>query len=282
MLETSDLKIGIIGGSGFYSLEAVVDKVKREVETPWGSPSGPLVEGVLEGVNVVVLARHGRGHTKAPGEVPYRANIWALKEAGVTHVLAATACGSLQEEISPGMFVLLDSFIDRTTGRAQSFHSSDGLPGVCHIPMEPAFCPVLRDLVSQELDSLGYNHKKTGTAVTIQGPRFSSRAESKMFRLWGADVVNMTTVPEVVLAKEAGLSYVSVALPTDYDCWRDGETAVDQQSVMAVFASNVSRVKTLVQRVVARAGREQESLVKVVKENRDLAQGSIVQGSDKT
>jgi len=269
------VKVGIIGGSGFYKLDSLEGKVVREVVTPYGQPSTCPVEGTLGGVAVVVLARHGDHHSIPPGEVNYRANIWAMKELGVTHILAATACGSLKEEIQPGMFVILSSFIDRTSGRAQSFYSKDGLPGVCHIPMEPAFCTRTRQLVVEECKTLGYEMQETGTAVTIQGPRFSSRAESNMFRMWGADVVNMTTVPEVVLAKEAGLSYTSIALPTDYDCWKD--TVVDQQGVLAVFAQNISRVKTLIENVVGRIGKE--DWTEMIKTNQAMAANSIIMGS---
>jgi len=269
------VKIGIIGGSGFYKLDSLQDQVVREVDTPFGSPSSPPVEGLLRGVPVVVVARHGVHHSIPPGEVNYRANIWALKQLGVTHILAATACGSLKEEIKPGMFVILNSFIDRTNGRAQSFYSNDGFPGVCHIPMEPAFCPLTRQVVVEECRALGYDMKESGTAITIQGPRFSSRAESNLFRQWGADLVNMTTVPEVVLAKEAGLSYTSIALPTDYDCWKD--TVVDQQAVLAVFASNISRVKILIENVVARIG--ECDWTEMIKTNQELAANSVIVGS---
>ena len=139
------------------------------------------------------------------------------------------------------MFVILDSFIDRTNGRSQSFYGKEGLEGVCHIPMEPAFCPETRQVVIAECQKLGYQHRETGTAVTIQGPRFSSKAESVMFRSWGCDVINMTTVPEVVLAKEAAISYTAIALVTDYDCWKQSHGVVDQQSVMKVFADNVRK-----------------------------------------
>ena len=269
------VKVGIIGGSGFYRLDSLEDKIVRKVSTPFGVPSSHPVEGTLAGVPVVVLARHGDHHSIPPGEVNYRANIWALKQLGVTHILAATACGSLKEEIRPGMFVILDSFIDRTSGRAQSFYTKDGFPGVCHIPMEPAFCTRTRQMVVEECKALGFEMRETGTAVTIQGPRFSSRAESNMFRMWGADVVNMTTVPEVVLAKEAGLSYTSIALPTDYDCWKD--SVVDQQGVLAVFASNISRVKTLIEKVVVRVGREEWG--DMIQTIQSLADNSIIIGS---
>jgi len=268
------VKVGIIGGSGFYKMENLNNREEKVVETPFGKPSSTPVEGDLHGVRVVVIARHGLGHTFAPGDVNYRANIWAMKELGATHVIAATACGSLKEEIPPGMFVILDSFIDRTNGRNQSFYGKDGLPGVCHIPMEPAFCPETHKVVIEQCKKLGFKHCDKGTAVTIQGPRFSSKAESLMFRSWGCDVVNMTTVPEVVLAKEAGLSYVAIALVTDYDCWRDNHGVVDQQSVMKVFADNVTRVKTLIADVVVSIGNNNWD--EVINSNKKLASSSIM------
>ena len=293
------VKVGIIGGSGFYKLESLRNRQEVPLETPWGEPSSVPVSGDLGGVEVVVIARHGLSHSIAPGEVNYRcgqmtrhstnvylsvkiqtlcrANIWALKQLGVTHVVAATACGSLKEEISPGMFVILDSFVDRTQGRAQSFHGNDGLPGVCHIPMEPAFCPHTRQVVIEECRRLDYPHQDTGTCVTIQGPRFSSKAESLMFRSWGCDVVNMTSVPEVVLAREAGLSYSAIALVTDYDCWKQSHGIVDQASVRKVFADNVSRVKTLIEKVVVKIGNNNWD--EVIRDNRKLAEGSVVGGS---
>ena len=268
------IKVGIIGGSGFYKLESLEDKVTREgIETPFGPPSCSPVEGNLSGVAVVVLARHGLHHSIAPGDINNRANIWALHQLGVTHILAATACGSLEEEIPPGMFVVLDSFIDRTQGRAQSFYGGDGLRGVCHVPMEPAFCPQTRDCVIKSCRELGYLSRETGTAVTIQGPRFSTRAESQLFRSWGCHVVNMTTVPEVVLAKEIGISYASIALVTDYDCWRENHGVVDQQSVMKVFADNVSRVKTLIEKVVMRIGNN--NWTEIIENNKKLANSSL-------
>ena len=277
MMPTS-VKVGIIGGSGFYQLERLENKVVREeVETPFGAPSCSPVEGSLCGVAVVVLARHGLTHSVAPADINNRANIWALHQLGVTHILAATACGSLKEEIPPGMFVILDSFIDRTQGRAQSFYGADGLAGVSHIPMEPAFCPETRACVSQQCSELGFPARDTGTAVTIQGPRFSSKAESQLFRSWGCDVVNMTTVPEVVLAKELGISYASIALVTDYDCWRENHGVVDQQSVMKVFADNVSRVKTLIEKVVVRIGNQ--DWTEVIENNKKLASNSLVSAS---
>ena len=269
------VKVGIIGGSGFYKLESLEDKVTRDdIETPFGRPSCSPVEGRLGGVEVVVLARHGLNHSITPADINNRANIWALHHLGVTHILAATACGSLKEEIPPGMFVVLDSFIDRTQARAQSFYGGDGLTGVCHVPMEPAFCPQTRDCVISSCTDLGYLARHTGTAITIQGPRFSSRAESHLFRSWGCDVINMTTVPEVVLAKEIGISYASIALVTDYDCWRETHGVVDQQSVMKVFADNVSRVKTLIEKVVQKIGNKDWK--EVIENNKKVASSSVI------
>lgn len=273
-MDAPKLKVGVIGGSGFYKLEELENAKEVQVSTQWGEAK--VVTGSLGGVDVVLLARHGTSHSVPPGEVNYRANIWALRELGVTHVLATTACGSLREAITPGLFLLPSSFIDRTTGRPQSFYSSDGLPGVCHIPMEPAFCPLLRALVAEEARVLGFPICEGGTVVTIQGPRFSSKAESHMFRLWGADVVNMTSIPEVVLAKEAGLSYAAIAMPTDYDCWKEGQV-VDVTAVMEVFASNTARVKQLVVATVKKIGSQSWDLA--IAEARNLPINSIVHGS---
>ena len=196
------VKVGIIGGSGLEDPKFLKDQREVEYETPYGKPSSPLMVGKISGVEVVILSRHGKGHTIMPTNVPYQANIYALKEAGCTHILATTACGSLREEIKPGELVFIDQFIDRTTKRRSTFYEKDL---VCHIPMAEPFCPNLRRLLYEQARKLGFRCHERGTVVTIEGPRFSSRAESLMFRQWGGDVINMTTVPEVVLAREAGL-----------------------------------------------------------------------------
>ncbi len=199
-------QIGIIGGSGFYELEGLDATQSVEVKTEFGAPSDPVVVGKVAGVDCVVLARHGKGHRYNPTEVNYRANIRAMKKLGVTHILAATCCGSLREDLKPGELVVLDSFFDRTTKRAQSFHDqnssalSDDLGRVCHIPMHPSFCPETRKVILESASSLGLKAHDGGTMVTIEGPRFSSRAESNAFRSWGCDLINMTTVPEVTKA----------------------------------------------------------------------------------
>lgn len=186
-----------------------------------------------------------------PEAVNYRANMWALKEQGCTHVIATTATGSLQENITPGSFVILDSFIDRTQGRIQTFYDgAEGFHGVCHIPMSPAFSDVVRNALIETASEIGLECHPYGTCVTIQGPRFSSKAESKLFQSWGANVINMTTVPEVVLAREAGLCYACVALVTDYCCWRDGERSVSVDQVIAKFKENVHSIVELVTKTV--------------------------------
>jgi len=271
----TELKIGIIGGSGFYKMEQLEDVSEIKISTRFGEPSGPVVSGRIGGVAVCMLARHGAGHTLLPAEVNYAANIAAFKEIGVTHILSVTACGSLKEEISPGSFVILDSFLDRTQGRVSSFYGGSGLKGVAHTPMEPAFCNRTRELVRGVCEKLGFKVFGRGTVVTIQGPRFSSRAESVMFRTLGADVINMTTVPEVCLAKEAGISYTSIALATDYDCWKE-DNQVDTQSVLRVLSLNVARVKELLLKVIPEiASQDWEQTIKL---HREVAINSSIGG----
>ncbi|XP_030643921.1 S-methyl-5'-thioadenosine phosphorylase isoform X2 [Chanos chanos] len=227
MTAVTQIKIGIIGGSGLDDPDILEGRTERYVDTPFGKPSDALIVGKIKNVECVLLARHGRQHTIMPSNVNYQANIWALKEEGCTHILVTTACGSLKEEIQPGDIVIIDQFIDRTTKRAQTFYDGrpTSPPGVCHIPMAEPFCTRTREVLLEVARALGVRCHPRGTMLTIEGPRFSSRAESLMFRQWGADVINMTTVPEVVLAKEAGLCYASIAMATDYDCWKEHEEA---------------------------------------------------------
>lgn len=221
------------------------------LNTHFGNPSDVLIEGKIAGVDCVLLARHGRNHSIMPSNVNYRANIWALKEVGCTHLIVSTATGSLQENIQPGDIVIPNNFIDRTTKRAQTFYDGNELlVGVCHVPMEPAFCPRTRQVLIETARELGIKVHEQGTVVTIEGPRFSSKAESKLFRQWGADLVNMTLVPEVVLAKEAGLCYAAIAMATDYDCWRDCGESVNVADVLATFKKNVTKVTQLITNVI--------------------------------
>ncbi|XP_072946199.1 S-methyl-5'-thioadenosine phosphorylase [Epargyreus clarus] len=248
MNEAKKIKIGIIGGSGFDDPTLFENPVEHDITTLFGKPSDSLLEGSIKGVPCVLLARHGRKHQFQPSDVNYRANIWALKELGCTHILATTATGSLVEEYRPGDLVILDDFIDRTWGRKCTYfdNTAGGPRGVCHLPARPAFCAAARRALLAAARKRGYPCHDTGTAVTIQGPRFSSRAESLMHRQWGGHVVNMTTVPEVVLAKEAGLSYAAVALVTDYDCWREHEQSVSVSEVLAMFAKNVKKAADVI------------------------------------
>ncbi|KAK2852192.1 hypothetical protein Q7C36_007393 [Tachysurus vachellii] len=247
MASRPKVKIGIIGGSGLDDPDILEGRSERYVETPFGKPSDALILGKIRDVECVLLARHGRKHTIMPSNVNYRANIWALKEEKCTHVLVTTACGSLREDIRPGDIVLIDQFIDRTTKRAQTFHDGElrSPPGVSHIPMAEPFCSRTREVLSEAARSLGVSFHVSGTMVCIEGPRFSSRAESLMFRQWGADVINMTTVPEVVLAKEAGLCYAAVAMATDYDCWKQHEEAVCVDNVLKTMKENANKASSI-------------------------------------
>jgi 5'-methylthioadenosine phosphorylase len=242
-------KIGIIGGSGLDDPQILADAREIEVETAFGKPSSPLTLGKIEGVDVVILARHGRRHTIMPTNVPFRANIMALKEQGCTHILATSACGSLRLKIQPGHLVLPDQFIDRTTKRASTFYDRDR---VCHIPMEEPFCPQLRRLLHETAEELEIVHHLDRTVITIEGPRFSTRAESRMFRAWGADIINMSTVPEVVLAREAGLCYQVIAMSTDYDCFMETKENVTWEQIVSTMNANVAKVKRLLLAVIPR------------------------------
>uniref|UniRef100_A0A3Q2Q0C7 S-methyl-5'-thioadenosine phosphorylase n=1 Tax=Fundulus heteroclitus TaxID=8078 RepID=A0A3Q2Q0C7_FUNHE len=210
-------------------------------------PSDALILGKIKNVECVLLARHGRQHTIMPSNVNFRANIWALREEGCTHLVATTACGSLREEIQPGDIVIIDQFIDRTTKRHQTLYDGQPTspPGVSHIPMAEPFCNKTRELLVEVARSLGVKCHVRGTMLTIEGPRFSSRAESLMFRQWGADVINMTTVPEVVLAKEAGLCYASIAMATDYDCWKEHEEVVCVDNVLKTMKENANKASSI-------------------------------------
>jgi len=250
------VKIGVIGGSGLNNPEILENSKEVQVDTPYGPPSDVLIEGQVAGVPCVILARHGRKHDINPSNVNYRANIWALKSVGCTHVVVSCACGSLKEEIPPGNFVIIDSFIDRTHKRIQTFFDGSSLSpdGVCHIPMEPAFCNRTRKILYETAKGLGFPVHETGTAMCIEGPRFSSKAESNLYRSWGASVIGMTLVPEVVLAKEAGLLYAAVAMATDYDCWRGGSVNVNE--VMTTFKANVENITKLFVEVIPKIANE--------------------------
>ncbi len=246
----SKIKIGIIGGSGVDDPNILKGFKKIKKHTPYGAVSDLITTGKLDGREVVIIPRHGDSHRIYPTAVNYRANIWAMKELGVTHIIATTACGSLKEEIKPGHLIFIDQFIDRTTKRHQTFYEGHE---VCHIPMAEPFCHSLRKLLKKTAAELKIKSHAQGTMITIEGPRFSTKAESKMFRQWGADVINMSLVPEVVLAREAGICYASIAMSTDYDCWRESEgDSVTIDQVLAVMAKNAENVKKIILQAVSK------------------------------
>ncbi|XP_056019964.1 S-methyl-5'-thioadenosine phosphorylase-like [Ostrea edulis] len=246
------VKIGIVGGSGLSNPELLKNGKEVSMDTPFGKPSDVLITGEIEGVPCVLLSRHGRGNRINPTNVNYRANIWALQQAGCTHLLVTTACGSLQGNIHPIDIVVIDQFIDRTQKRNQTFFDGEpsSLPGLCHLPMAEPFCPRTRKILYDCAKDLGISCHEKGTMLTIEGPRFSSRAESKLWHSWGAHCINMTTVPEVILAKELGLCYGALALVTDYDSWREGEEAVNVENVTKTFKTNATNATAVILKAI--------------------------------
>ncbi len=236
------IKVGVIGGSGLDDPDFLRNPEEVDMETPYGAPSSSLTCGKIDGVPMAILARHGKKHTIRPSLVNFKANIWALKEIGCTHILAATAVGSLREEIEPGHLVIPDQFIDFTKQRESTFCADNE---VIHTSMAEPFCPKMRKALQESAEELGLVHHIDKTVITIEGPRFSTKAESHMFRSWNADVINMSTVPEVVLARELGIHYVTVAMSTDYDCWREGEEAVTWEMIVATMKNNSESVINL-------------------------------------
>ncbi|MFH2092306.1 MAG: S-methyl-5'-thioadenosine phosphorylase [Pseudomonadota bacterium] len=243
------VKIGIIGGSGLDNPDMLQDPEQLEVTTEYGDPSSPLMSGTIGGVRVLMLARHGRNHQYSPTQVNNRANIKALKNSGATHILATTACGSLRQKIDRGHLVVLDQFIDFTRFRKTSFVDSFE-NGPVHTAMAHPFDDGLRCSLFENAKQLGLQVHEKGCVVTIEGPRFSTVAESKMFRLWGADVINMSTAPEAILANEAGIPYAAVAMSTDYDCWKEDEAPVTWAQILEVFHQNADNVKQLLVKVI--------------------------------
>ncbi|XP_072494536.1 S-methyl-5'-thioadenosine phosphorylase-like [Notamacropus eugenii] len=241
------VKIGIIGGTGLDDPEIVEGRIEKYVDTPYGKPSDALILGKIKNVDCVLLARHGRQHTIMPSNINFQANIWALKEEGCTHIIVTTACGSLREEIQPGDIVIIDQFIDGTTKRHQTFYDGSHAcsSGVCHIPTAEPFCSKTREVLIETAKKLGLKCHSKGTMVTVEGPRFISRAEILMFRVWGADLINMTTVPEVVLAREAGICYATIAMATDYNCWKEHEEAVSVDNIMKTLKENSNKATSL-------------------------------------
>jgi len=248
-----ELVLGIMGGSGLYDLDALEDLRTERVDTPFGDPSDVLVTGTLDRVRMVFLPRHGRGHRLSPSEVNYRANIFAMKKMGVSRLISVSAVGSMREEIRPGDFVVCDQFFDRTRGRPATFFEG-GL--VAHVAFADPVCPDLsRWLVETGLER-GDRMHSGGTYLAIEGPQFSTRAESKVYRAWGVDVIGMTNLPEARLAREAEMCYATLAMATDYDCWHETEDDISVTAVLDVLRSNAARAREIIQCVGKKIARE--------------------------
>lgn len=248
----TNTKIAVIGGSGIYDIEGLENPEWITVETPWGAPSDQILTGVLEGVEMAFLPRHGRGHVHTPTSVPYRANIDALKRIGVTDVISVSACGSFREHMAPGDFVIVDQFIDRTFAREKSFF---GTGCVAHVSVAHPTCPRLSDACETAALAAGVTVHKGGTYLAMEGPQFSTLAESKMYRTsWGADVIGMTNMPEAKLAREAELCYASVAMITDYDSWHPDHGEVDVTEIIKTLLGNADKGRDMVKRLPALLG----------------------------
>ena len=245
--ETPQAEIGIIGGSGLYSMPGLTNVRELPIETPFGPPSDPLILGTLEGREVAFLARHGKGHRILPSELNFRANIFALKSLGCTSILSVSAVGSLKEEHKPTDFVIPDQFIDRTFARNATFFG-DGIVG--HVPFGDPICPIVAKTFAEACLEVGVVGKLGGTYVCMEGPQFSTRAESNLYRSWGADIIGMTNLQEAKLAREAEISYATLAMVTDYDCWREGHDDVTVDQVIAVMHQNSKNAQEVVRSAV--------------------------------
>ncbi len=249
-----DTMIGVIGGSGIYEIDGLEEAVWRDVDSPWGTPSDQVLTGTLDGVRMAFLPRHGRGHVHSPTSVPYRANIDALKRLGVTDVISVSACGSFREEMAPGDFVVVDQFIDRTFAREKSFF---GTGCVAHVSVAHPTCPRLGAACHQAGQAAGITIHQGGTYLAMEGPQFSTLAESKMYREhWGADVIGMTNMPEAKLAREAELCYASIAMVTDYDSWHPDHGEVDVNDIIRTLMGNAEKGREMIRGLPARLGAE--------------------------
>jgi 5'-methylthioadenosine phosphorylase len=238
--------LGIVGGSGFYNLPGIENARWERVDSPFGKPSDEILFAEIDGLPLRFLPRHGRGHRVPPSAINYRANIDALKRAGVTDLVSVSACGSLKEDYAPGHFVLVDQFIDRTFAREKSFFGA-GL--VAHVSVADPVSPLLVDALEAAARAEGIAYTRGGTYLVMEGPQFSTRAESNLYRSWGCDVIGMTNMPEAKLAREAEICYATVAMVTDYDCWHDDHAAVDVASIIAVMLANTEKAQRLVARL---------------------------------
>ncbi|GAB5489224.1 MAG: S-methyl-5'-thioadenosine phosphorylase [Parasphingorhabdus sp.] len=243
----SEWVLGIIGGSGLYQLDMLQDARWKTIDTPWGKPSDDLLVGKIGSVKCVFLPRHGRDHHIGPSQLNFRANIDAMKQLGVTDLVSISAVGSLVEELPPGHFVAVDQFIDRTFAREKSFFG-DGL--VAHVSMADPVCPRLSKFAADAAKNAGANVHQGGTYLAMEGPQFSSRAESHLYKQWGAHVIGMTAMPEAKLAREAELPYALIGMVTDYDCWRENEAPVEVEAVIAQLTANATKARSLIVNLV--------------------------------
>jgi 5'-methylthioadenosine phosphorylase len=250
-----EAEVGVFGGSGFYSFLEDVEEV--EVETPYGDPSAPVVLGEVTGTRVAFLPRHGRVHELPPHRIPYRANVWAMRELGVRRIIGPNASGALKAELRLGEFVVCDQFVDRTAGRADTFY--DG-PETTHVSAADPYCPELRGLLVETARELGIPARDGGTVVTIQGPRFSTRSESRWFQAMGWDVINMTAYPEGYLARELELCYANISMVTDHDVGVEGTEPVSHEQVIRVFNENNERLRDLLFAVIPKIGPQPEDV----------------------
>ncbi|MBU6397586.1 MAG: S-methyl-5'-thioadenosine phosphorylase [Rhodospirillales bacterium] len=249
MSATKQPVIGIIGGSGIQDINGLKNPAWAKIETPWGDPSDEFLLGEYEGLRVVFLPRHGRGHKISPSALNYRANIDAFKRLGVTDIISLSAVGSLKEELPPGHFVIVDQFIDRSFAREKSFFG----PGcVAHVSMAHPVCGRLGDALEESLKALDLPYTRGGTYLVMEGPQFSTLAESNLYRSWGCSVIGMTNMPEAKLAREAEMDYATVAMVTDYDCWHEGHDAVTVDQVVKVLLDNADKARALVKDVLPR------------------------------
>ena len=241
--------IGVIGGSGLYEIEELTNIEEVRLETPFGEPSDAFITGMLGDVKMVFLPRHGRGHRFLPSEVPYLANIYGMKKLGVQRIISVSAVGSMKEEIVPGHIVIPDQFFDRTQGKRASTFFGKGVTG--HVQFADPVCSELCDVLVEAGQRAGATVHKGGTYICIEGPNFSTRAESKIYRSWGVDIIGMTNIPEARLAREAEICYGTVALATDYDCWHEGHDDVTVEAVLAIIKQNVAMARNIIKEAVS-------------------------------
>ena len=270
--------MGVIGGSGLYEMEGLENVASVSVDTPFGSPSDVLITGTLEGVPMVFLPRHGRGHRIAPSRLNARANIFAMKKLGVSWIVSVSAVGSMREEIRPGHIVVVDQFFDRTKGRPGSFFE-DGI--VAHVLFADPVCPVLSECLVDAGVGAGATIHKGGTYLVIEGPQFSTRAESRVYRQWGVDVIGMTNLPEARLAREAEICYATLALATDYDCWHETEEDVSVDAVLSVLRDNVARAQEILHAAVKRVPRDRDCHCARALENAIITDPDLIPASVK-